>query len=61
VTQTDTPSVTTEVPWHLRGNFAPVDSELDAADLEIIGEVPAELRGTYVRQSFNPRTGASPH
>ncbi len=66
MTQTETPSAATsetgaDAPWHLRGNFAPVDREIDASDLHVIGQVPDELRGTYVRQSFNPRTGASPH
>lgn len=52
---------TTEVPWHLRGNFAPIQDELDVADLEVIGTIPEGLAGTYVRQSFNPRSGTSPH
>lgn len=48
-------------PWHLQGNFAPVTDELDVTGLEVVGRVPEGLRGTYVRQSFNPRTGWSPH
>jgi len=52
---------TTTAPWHLRGNFAPVADELDVEGLEVIGLLPDGLAGTYVRQSFNPRSGWSPH
>ena len=51
----------TTTPWHLQGNFAPVRDELDVADLEVVGTVPAGLNGTYVRNGFNPRSGFSPH
>jgi carotenoid cleavage dioxygenase-like enzyme len=56
-----TEPTTTGTPWHLRGNFAPVTDELDVRGLEVIGRLPEGLTGTYVRQSFNPRTGWSPH
>ncbi len=61
MTAVETEPTTTETPWHLRGNFAPVTDELDVADLEVIGSIPDGLAGTYVRQSFNPRSGWSPH
>jgi carotenoid cleavage dioxygenase-like enzyme len=48
-------------PWHLRGNFAPVADEITATDLEIIGSIPAELDGLYVRNGANPVTGESDH
>ena len=42
----------------LQGNFAPVKRELDETALEVIGEIPRDLRGTYYRngpnQAFEP-------
>ena len=38
----------------LQGNFAPWRMEGDAPDLEVIGELPRELRGTYFRNGPNP-------
>src|ERR1700749_4498684 len=40
---------------YLTGNFAPVRSEDDFADLKIRGEIPRELRGTYYRNGPNPQ------
>ncbi|MBI1846504.1 MAG: carotenoid oxygenase family protein [Candidatus Rokubacteria bacterium] len=48
-------------PFHLRGNFAPVTDERTAFDLPIQGAVPRALRGRYVRNGPNPKTGQSPH
>jgi len=53
-------SSSAKVPFHLSGAFAPVHEERTVPDLEVIGEIPAELRGTYVRNGPNPRTGVSP-
>jgi len=50
-----------EGPFHLRGNYAPVLEEITAFDLPIQGAVPTELRGRYVRNGPNPKTGTSPH
>jgi carotenoid cleavage dioxygenase len=50
-----------ERPFHLQGNFAPVEREVTAFDLPIQGAVPAALRGLYVRNGPNPKTGTSPH
>lgn len=52
--------LTTAPPWthphpYLNGNFAPVHSELCADGLEVIGELPRDLGGVYVRNSSNPR------
>jgi hypothetical protein len=33
----------------LSGVFAPVDRELDAAELPVRGHIPADLRGVYLR------------
>lgn len=43
---------------YLSGPYAPVALELDAADLRVVaGEVPRDLRGTYVRNGPNPKRG----
>ena len=49
------------VPYHLRGNFAPVQDEVTAFDLPIRGAVLRGLHGLYVRNGPNPKTGRSPH
>src|SRR5215475_5581641 len=58
-----TESVTpeTSLPFHLRGNFAPVAEEKTAFDLPIRGAVPDALHGLYVRNGPNPKTGQSQH
>jgi carotenoid cleavage dioxygenase len=38
----------------LSGVFAPVRDERDAAALPVVGEIPADLRGAYVRNGPNP-------
>ena len=40
---------------YVEGPYAPVSNEIDASDLEIIGELPRELNGVYVRNGPNPR------
>ena len=40
---------------YLAGNFAPVRSEDDFADLPIAGAIPPELHGTYFRNGPNPQ------
>ncbi|MCU1660260.1 MAG: carotenoid oxygenase [Pseudonocardia sp.] len=40
---------------HLQGVFAPVVDEVDAADLPVVGELPAEMDGVYLRNGPNPR------
>lgn len=49
------------LPFHLRGNFAPIQQEVTAFRLEVRGAIPPELRGVYVRNGPNPRSGTSPH
>jgi len=39
----------------LCGPLAPVASEIDARDLPVIGEIPADLRGVYLRDGPNPK------
>jgi carotenoid cleavage dioxygenase len=48
-------------PLHLRGNFAPVREEHTASALEVRGAIPTELRGLYLRNGPNPKSGRSPH
>jgi carotenoid cleavage dioxygenase-like enzyme len=42
-------------PFHLRDNFAPVDSEVTAVDLKVEGAIPRALRGLYLRNGPNPK------
>ncbi|WP_437673575.1 carotenoid oxygenase family protein [Sorangium sp. So ce131] len=53
-------SVRDTLPFHLAGAFAPVREERTDHELDVIGEIPADLCGTYVRNGPNPRTGRSP-
>jgi carotenoid cleavage dioxygenase len=48
-------------PIHLAGNNAPVSDERDAVPTHVVGRVPEDLRGMYVRNGPNPRRGWSPH
>ncbi len=45
---------TTDNPY-LMGGYAPVDTEIEAADLTVIGEIPEDLNGLYVRNGPNPQ------
>jgi carotenoid cleavage dioxygenase-like enzyme len=49
------------VPGHLRGNGAPVQTEVTLTDLDVTGTMPPELNGRYVRNGANPVTGFSDH
>jgi len=51
----------TDTPFHLKGNFAPVEEELTVTELRVEGEIPAELSGLYCRNGSNPHTGFSEH
>jgi carotenoid cleavage dioxygenase len=39
---------------YIEGNYAPVTEEVTAFDLEVIGELPTELEGRYLRNGPNP-------
>ena len=39
---------------YLKGNYAPVTEELTATNLEVVGELPRELNGRYLRNGPNP-------
>jgi len=51
----------TKLPFHLRGNYAPVTDEISADDLDVVGALPPELNGLYLRNGANPKSGWSPH
>lgn len=51
---TPEPLAIVESPF-LDGNFAPVREERDAADLPVIGELPRDLDGVFVRNGPNPQ------
>lgn len=46
--------------WWLSGNYAPVDA-FESDELQVIGSLPPELSGTYVRNGPNPPRGESAH
>ena len=50
-----------DLPFHLRGNYAPVTEERTVVDLVVEGTIPPELRGVYMRNGPNPKSGYSPH
>lgn len=50
-----------DLPFHLRGNFAPVFEEREAVDLPVRGAIPPELEGLYLRNGPNPKSGTSNH
>lgn len=39
---------------YLMDGYAPVHTEIDAEDLQVIGEIPSDLNGLYVRNGPNP-------
>lgn len=45
---------------YLEGNYAPIADEITAFDLPVIGELPAELEGRYLRNGPNPLSVADP-
>ncbi len=47
--------VTTAVNPYLDGNFAPVHKEITTDTLKVIGELPSDLSGMFVRNGPNPQ------
>jgi 8'-apo-carotenoid 13,14-cleaving dioxygenase len=45
---------TTDTSLYLSGNYGPVTDEVTAFDLPVVGELPAELNGRYLRNGPNP-------
>jgi carotenoid cleavage dioxygenase len=54
-------AATTETPFWLKDNFAPVYEESTATDLVVSGEIPRALNGRLLRNGANPQTGWSDH
>jgi carotenoid cleavage dioxygenase-like enzyme len=50
-----------KLPFHMRGNYAPVPDEIEAFDLPVIGAIPKELSGRYFRNGANPAEGVTAH
>ena len=44
----------TDVTLYLSGNYGPVSEEVTAFDLPVVGELPVELSGRYLRNGPNP-------
>ncbi|MCB1002284.1 MAG: carotenoid oxygenase family protein [Acidimicrobiales bacterium] len=51
-------STTTSI--YLNDNYAPVTEEVTAFDLPVVGELPAELNGRYLRNGPNPFADVDP-
>ncbi|HEX6657100.1 MAG TPA: carotenoid oxygenase family protein, partial [Ilumatobacter sp.] len=45
---------------YLSGNYGPVTDEVTAFDLPVIGELPTELDGRYLRNGPNPMGPVDP-
>ena len=43
-----------DLPWWMKGNYAPIQDELDVENLEVIGRIPPELNGFFLRNGPNP-------
>ena len=52
--------MTTDTSVYLSGNYAPVTEEVTAFDLPVIGELPPELNGRYLRNGPNPISDVDP-
>ena len=39
---------------YLNGAWKPLYEEVNATDLEVIGEIPKDLSGVYIRNTENP-------
>ena len=49
------------LPFHLKGNYAPVFDEVTLTDLRVTGSIPKELSGRYLRNGSNPQSGTAAH
>jgi carotenoid cleavage dioxygenase len=50
-----------QTSWWLKGNFAPVDKEVEAFDLAVTGALPPDLSGVFMRTGPNPAREPSGH
>ena len=42
------------LPWWSRGNYAPLERERYTEQLDVIGSIPTELNGSFIRNGSNP-------
>jgi len=54
-------AVLEDTPTHLQGNGRPVTEEKTISELKVVGSIPSELDGRYVRTGANPLSGTSAH
>jgi len=54
-------AASSETPWYMQGNYAPVMDERTDRDLAVTGEIPRDLHGMYVRNTPNPKGAPSAH
>jgi carotenoid cleavage dioxygenase len=54
-------AVPEDTPSHLRGNGRPITEERTLTELDVVGTIPPELDGRYVRNGANPLSGTSIH
>lgn len=50
-----------EIPFWLKGNFAPIAKENEQTNLLIEGAIPSDLNGRYLRTGPNPMSGPTDH
>lgn len=50
-----------ETMWHMQGNWAPMLDETHASNLQVRGEIPKGLNGTFIRTGPNPGNEPPPH
>ncbi len=56
---TMTAETQTSTDWWMQGNYAPITEEVTYESLPVVGKIPSALRGSYLRNGFNP-PGAVP-
>ncbi len=61
MTTASTSAVSAKENLYLQANYAPVTKEVTATDLAVIGELPKELSGRYLRNGPNPAQAVDPN
>ena len=41
-------------PWWVRGNYSPVADEIESYELDVIGNLPPEINGAFLRKWSKP-------
>lgn len=50
-----------QIPFWMKGNFAPIAKENELSNLLIEGAIPSDLNGRYLRTGPNPMSGPTDH